>query len=207
MATSREARRAGLDHGWCRAPWGLAHRALAYLISSETFIAYNLVNCLMLGGAMTFLYGILRRLNVSAAYGFLISLLFLLYPVNPMLLTMRALLLNFSLLSFLAAVFFILDYIAAPTRAKLAGAWLALTFNVVSYESAYILILIVPLLWWLRARKLSWTNANLLSYGISRLRQSWRISRCWLRPTTSSIRAVYLAVGASQVSLPRISTL
>ena len=41
------------------------------------------------------------------------------------------------------------------------GIWLALLFNVSSYEIGYVLIAIIPIFWWWRSRRWSWRNFNL----------------------------------------------
>ncbi len=127
----------------------LAIRMPAYWINSESFIGCNLVNCLILAGTTISVYGTLRLLRVTPLYAFLIAVLFISYPVNPMLLSMRSMLLNLSRLSFVVAVYFILDFKRNPSRLTLVCCWLALMYNVYTYETAYPLILIVPLLWWL----------------------------------------------------------
>ena len=140
---------------------GLVHRVLAYLISSESFVGYNLVNCLMQSATVALFYGILRQLRVPPLYSFLMSMLFIVYPVNPMQVSLRSLLLNFSKLAFLAALYLALEYGRKPSRLTLIGLWLALTFSVNSYESGLVLVMVAPLLWRLNRREISWRNFNL----------------------------------------------
>ena len=140
---------------------GLVHRVLAYIISSESFLGYNLVNCLMHSAMTAVVYGILRQGGVRPLYAFLMALLFIVYPVNPMQLSMRSLLLNYSKLFFLAAIFLALEFSRLPQRLTLCGLWLALTFSVNSYESGMMLVLFVPLLWWLADRDINWRKLNL----------------------------------------------
>ncbi len=140
---------------------GLVHRVLAYIISSESFIGYNLVNSLMHSAMTAVAYGLLRQVKVAPLYAFLMALLFIVYPVNPMQFSLRALLLNYSKLFLLVAVFLALEYRRAPTRLALGGLWLALTFSVNSYESGLGLVMIAPLLWWLADRKINWRKLNL----------------------------------------------
>ena len=140
---------------------GLVHRALAYIISSESFLGYNLVNCLMHSAMTAVVYGILRQGRVRPLHAFLMALLFIVYPVNPMQLSMRSLLLNYSKLFFLAAIFLALEFSRLPQRLTLCGLWLALTFSVNSYESGMVLVLLVPLLWWLADRDFNWRKLNL----------------------------------------------
>ncbi len=127
----------------------LAIRMPAYWISSESFIGFNIVNCLMLAGTTVAFYGILRLLRITPLFAFLVAILFMVYPVNPMLLSLRSILINCSRLAFFLAVFYILDFKRNPRRLTLACCWLALLYNVGSYEIGYPLIFAAPLLWWL----------------------------------------------------------
>ncbi len=140
---------------------GLVHRVLAYIISPESFLGYNLVNCLMHSAMTAVVYGILRQGRVRPLYAFLMALLFIVYPVNPMQLSMRSLLLNYSKLHFLAAIFLALEFRRLPRKLTLCGMWLALTFSVNSYESGMMLVLLVPLLWCLANRDINWRKLNL----------------------------------------------
>ena len=140
--------------------WAMAPHTLAYLIDSESFLGYHLVNFLMFWGKLVLLYGILRQLKLPRLYAFLTTMLFMVYPVNSGLMSLRSLPMQFSMISLLAAVYLVLDYQKHPTRLHLLGIWLGLLFNVASNESAYVIILIIPLLWWLRRRELTWKNFN-----------------------------------------------
>lgn len=152
----------GFFHAWIVSRFtGLVHRALAYLISSESFVGYNLINCLIHSAMAAVVYGILRLGKVSPLYAFLMALLFSVYPVNPNQLSMRASLQNYSKLFLLVAIYLALVFCRRPTRLTLSGLWLALTFSVNSFESGLLLVTLVPLLWWLPDRKLSWRNLNL----------------------------------------------
>ena len=142
-------------------PWVNVPRTLAYLFSSETFIGYHIVNFLLYAGEMTFLYIILRQLGVSPLYAFLTTVLFIVYPVNDDLMTLRRLPNNFSVMSLLLATVLFLDYCKRPKRLTLLGMWLALLYCVNSNETGYVIILVVPCMLWLRDRRLTWRNVNL----------------------------------------------
>ena len=141
--------------------WALIPHTLAYLISPESFSGYHLVNFLMFWGKLVLVYGILRQLKIAPLYAFLMTMLFMVYPVNSGLMSLRSLPMQFSMIALLAAVYLILDYQKHPTRLRLLGIWLGLLFNIASNETAYAIILIIPLLWWLRSRALTWKNFNL----------------------------------------------
>lgn len=142
-------------------PWVNVPRALAYIISSETFIGYHLVTFLLYAGEMMILYIILRQLGVAPLYAFLTTALFMFYPVNDTILTARLLPNNFSLFAFLLATALFLDYCKNPKRLTLLGMWLSLLYCVNSNEAGFVIILVVPLALWLRERRLTWRNVNL----------------------------------------------
>lgn len=141
--------------------WVIVPHTLAYIISPESFVGYHLVNFLMFWGKLVLLYGIFRHLNVSRFYAFLVTMLFMIYPVNSALMSLRSFPMQFSMIALFTAIFLILDYRKTPSRLRLAGVWLALIFNVTSNESAYMIILVMPLLWYLQERRISWRNFNL----------------------------------------------
>ncbi len=141
--------------------WVIVPHTLAKLISSDSYGGYHLLNFLMFWGKLALLYGILRQLGVKRLYAYLITMLFMVYPVNSALMSMRSLPMQFSMIALLAAVYFMLEYKKSPSLPRLLAIWLGLLFNVGSNESAYVIILVVPLLWWLRDRQLSWRNFKL----------------------------------------------
>ncbi len=135
--------------------------AIAHLLSPESFVGHHLVNLLMYSGSMILLYGILRHLGMSPLYAFLTSILYIAYPVNSTLMSLRQFPLNFSVLALFAAIYLILDYSKRPKRLTLIGAWLGLMLSVFTNETGFAVILAVPLLWRLRQRRLNWKNLNL----------------------------------------------
>jgi len=142
-------------------PFVMMPHTLAYLISSESFIGYHLVNFLQYAGRMALLYVILRQLGVTPHYAFLTAILFMVYPVNDALMTLRRLPKNFSVLTLLLSAALFLDYCKNPRRLTLLGIWLGLLFSVNSNETGYAVILVVPPLVWLRERRFSWRELNL----------------------------------------------
>ena len=128
--------------------WAIAPHALAYFITSESFAGYHLVNMFMLWGKLALLYGILRKLRFAPLYAFLVTMLYMVYPVNSMLLSLRSMPMHFSMLGLLAAVYLALDYQTRPIRLAMIGMWLGLLFNIGANESGYALILSLPLLFW-----------------------------------------------------------
>ena len=141
--------------------WVIVPHTLAKLISSDSYGGYHLLNFLMFWGKLALLYGILRQLRFQRLYSYLLTMLFMVYPVNSALMSMRSLPMQFSMIALLAAVYFMLEYKKSPSLLRLLGIWLGLLFNIGSNESAYVIILVIPLLWWLRDRQLSWRNFKL----------------------------------------------
>ena len=141
--------------------WVVVPHTLAKLISTDSYGGFHLLNFLMFWGKLALLYGIFRQLRVKRLYAYVVTMLFMVYPVNSMLMSMRSLPMQFSMIALLAAVYFMLEYIKSPSLPRLLGVWLGLLFNVGSNESAYAIILVIPLLWWLRDRQPRWRNLKL----------------------------------------------
>ena len=147
--------------------WVALPHLLATLISPESFFGFHLVQLLMLYAKLVLLYGILRKLKISRAGAFLISMLFLVYPVNSDLLSLRSLPNQFSALALLAAGYLALDYLQRPGRLGMLGMWLALAFNVASTETAYALILAAPLVWLLDRGRSRESKLNLSALWVA----------------------------------------
>ena len=141
-------------------------RALAMLISSETFVGHHLVHVALLFGRMALLYGILRKLNIGALYACLIALLALAWPVNDLLLSLRSLPLEASVFWLLLAACCALEYWQTSRRRALCGMCLALLLNVESYEAGLALLLALPAFLWLRPGNLTWRAVNLYALWI-----------------------------------------
>lgn len=187
--------------------WVIVPHTLAYILSSESFVGYHLVNFMMFWGKLVLLYGIFRHLNVSRFHSFCVTMLFMVYPVNSALMSLRSFPMEFSMVSLLGAVYLILDYRKTPSRLKLAGVWLGLLFNVTSNESAYGIILVIPLIWWLQDRKINWRNFNLTA--IWYLYPAFKVA--WLLFLSATDRNFYQsgivnsAVGSSETAPDNVS--
>ena len=119
------------------------------------------MNFLMFWGKMILLYGILRKLKIAPLFAFMTTLLFQVYPVNSGLMSLRSFPHTFSMLALLASVYLALDYRDKPSRLGLLGVSLALLLNVASYEIAYVIIFVVPILWWWQSGGWTWRKINL----------------------------------------------
>ena len=164
--------------------WNLVPHALGSVITSDSFAGYHLVHVLMFWGKLVCLYGIFRRLNVVPYMAFLVTMLFMVYPVNSLLMSLRSYPLTFNVLSLLVATYLTLEFREKPTRLRLAGIWLALVFHVTSYEAGYVIVLFIPVLWWWRSCKWTWSNINLTAV--------W-----YLFPFAKVVYLMLLAVGSS----------
>ena len=133
--------------------WMLVPYALSASISWHSFIGFHLLSFLMFWGMLALLYGILRQLGLAAWLAFLAAILFLVYPVNSSLMSLRSLGQHFGKLALLAALYLALVCRARPSRLRLLGLWLALLLSLGSHETGFVLILVLPLLWWWRIER------------------------------------------------------
>jgi hypothetical protein len=134
---------------------------LAHILTPNSFIGYNVIHMLMFLGKSIFLYGILRKLNLPLLLAFLVSALFMVYPVNSAIMSLRSFPMQFSTLSLLLAGYLILHIREYPSRLGTIGVWLALLFNVGSNESGYLIILIAPMFWLGLEGRLNWKSIQL----------------------------------------------
>lgn len=134
---------------------------LAHILTPNSFAGYNLIHTLMFFGKSLFLYAILRKLHLPLLTAFFISALFMVYPVNSAIMSLRSFPMQFSAVSLLGAGYLILYLRENPSRLAMAGIWLALLFSVGANESGYLIILIAPLFWLALERGPNWKVLNL----------------------------------------------
>ncbi len=127
--------------------WVMLPHRLALIISTESYFGFHFVHIMISWLKLAFLFGVLRQLRFTRFHAFLITTVFLVYPVNSHLLSLRSIPNSFSVMCSLVGVFLMLDYIKHPSRLHILGIWLSLTLNIVTQETAYFLILLIPLLW------------------------------------------------------------
>ena len=134
---------------------------LSQAIDSNSFAGVHILNFLVFWVNMSLFYGILRKLRFSPFAAFITASLFLVYPVNALLMSLRSAHPLISILLLLAAIWLVMDFLSQPGRLNLAGFWLALLFSLGKYEISFVIILVMPLLWlWYRPRK-TWRNVNM----------------------------------------------
>ncbi|MDE2857804.1 MAG: hypothetical protein OXN94_08135 [Chloroflexota bacterium] len=134
---------------------------LAETLDSNSFLGFHLLNYLVFCGKLTLFYVILRRLRVDKLSAFVTTIVFMVYPVNSSLMSLRSFPLSLSTLTLLAAVNLALDYLRKPGRLRLLRLWLALILTLAIHEIAFVIILVVPLLWLLRGPRKTWQNINM----------------------------------------------
>jgi len=134
---------------------------LAHILTPNSFLGYNLIHMMMFLGKSLFLYGILRKIGLPLLLAFLVSALFMVYPVNSAIMSLRSFPMQFSAVSLLLAGYLILQVREHPSRLGIIGVWLALLFSVGSNESGYLIILIAPLFWLILERRVNWKTINL----------------------------------------------
>ena len=133
--------------------WMLTPRVVANVLTPDSFVGLRLLSMCAFWGKLAIFYGILRQLRAPRAVAFLCATLYMTYPVNPMLLSLRAVDLNHYSLAIFAALYLALDCLKSPSRLRLAGIWLSLLLAFGAYESGLVLIIVIPLLWWLGGRR------------------------------------------------------
>ena len=141
--------------------WLLVIYPLANAISSDSFAGFHLVNLFQFWGKLVLLYVIFRQLKVSPLTAFIMTMLFVVYPVNDLLMSSRSYLVALSMLGLMAAISLVLIHLRKPSRLRLVGILLALLLNVGSYEAGYAFILVVPISWWWHSPRLTWRNVNM----------------------------------------------
>ena len=140
--------------------WVMLPYTLANVVSPHSFVGHHIFNVVMFWSKLALFYGILRRLSVAPLFAFLCSMIFIVYPVNPFLMSLRSYTHTFNVLSLFAAFFFTLEFLRNPGRLRLAALLLAMFFTVGSYDAAYALVCVAPVLWWRRFRSSKWIIFN-----------------------------------------------
>ena len=141
--------------------WLLVPHVLANFISYGSFSGYHILNILMFWSKLLFCYVILRQLTANSFCAFLCTMLFMVYPVTAGSVSLRFFLMQFRIMSLFAMVCIALAYHRSPSRLRLAGIWMAALLNVGSYESAYAIIAVIPILWWRTSPRWTWRNKNM----------------------------------------------
>ncbi len=139
--------------------WALMLYPLANVLDANPIIFYHHLHIFLATSKLVLLYSIVRKFGVAPLYAFLFTMLSMVYPVNALLMSSRSTTIAFSVSALFAAVYLTLLFMEKPSRLRLLGILLALFFNVGSYENAYMIIVIAPILWFWRSSP-RWTGYN-----------------------------------------------
>ena len=101
--------------------WVLVPHTLAMHINRGSFAGYHILNLLMFWGQLVFLYGIFRKLKVAPLFAFLTVILFLVYPVNSGLMSLRSFPHDVFQVVFAGGRLSCLGFPKNPSRLKLLG--------------------------------------------------------------------------------------
>ena len=166
--------------------FALVPYAVADELSPHSFAGYHVVNVILFWLKLALFYGILRRLTVTPFLAFLCTMLFMVFPVSTLLLSLRSLVPALTIVTFFAALYLTLGILMnrSRLRLRLAGVWLAMLFAIGSHDLAYGLIVAAPLIWWWRNRSPIWFKANLTAI--------------WFLPFMAKVFYVLLLFSANQ---------
>ena len=128
--------------------------ALAHYLTPDNFVGYNLVHAAFFVGKGILLYLLVRRLLPGgAAIALLAAALFIVYPADAGLMTLRATHIHGAVFFYLLALYLLVLYWDKPRPVTLVGMWLALGISTSAYEAGYALAAVSPLaLVWLEKR-------------------------------------------------------
>jgi hypothetical protein len=117
---------------------------LGYMLHPEDFAGINLGLLIFIWAKGVVTYLILRQIRLPLALAVASAGLVIVYPVDDHIFYLGAFAIHFSLLCFLAAVYFLLLYWHTSRRFFLLPMWLSLGLSVELYEAGYPLILAAP---------------------------------------------------------------
>ncbi len=149
----------GLNPAWGGAelvtrPGVLPMLAAAHYPTPGSYVSYNLVHAAFFFGKGILFYLLLRRLLPGGALiALLAAALFIVYPADAGLMTLRATHIHGAVFFYLLALYLLVRYWDRPRPATLVGMWLALGISASAYEAGYALVAVSPLaLVWLEKR-------------------------------------------------------
>lgn len=128
--------------------------AAAHYLTPDNFVGYNLVHAAFFLGKGILLYLLVRRLLPGGtAIALLAAALFIVYPADAGLMTLRATHIHGAVFFYLLALYLLVLYWDRPRPVMLVGMWLALGISTSAYEAGYALVAVSPLvLVWLEKR-------------------------------------------------------
>ena len=143
-------------------------RVIAHIISPYDFVGMHIVHMVLFACKGIFLFGILKKFRVSDSVSFGIGLLFMIYPTDTEIMSLRGFVLITSVVFHLFALYLFLLYREHPTRTHLIAFFIILFLSVTSNEYGYLHILFVPLLLLILEKRISyrWFSLSFIWYLI-----------------------------------------
>jgi len=127
-------------------PFEMLPHYLANWITPDSFVGFNIVHAALFWAKGILFFVLIRRLTNNAALSLAAGILFILYPANDGLMTLRTMHVHAAVLYYLIAVYFLLEHWRQPRRATLLAIWAALILSLGTYEAGLALIMLTPLL-------------------------------------------------------------
>lgn len=121
---------------------------VAHLLDANSFFGANVLLIALLAGKGAALYAILRRFN-TPTFAFMTAALFVIYPSDTGVVDTRVLNIHSAIFGYLLAVYLFVTLWERTGLSRLiavVGLWLLLTISLATYEIAYPLVALTPLL-------------------------------------------------------------
>ncbi len=128
-------------------PFSLIPHLLGYYLSPGSLVGLNVVQVVVFWGKGLAMAALARRLTPDRpALAWLMAVLFVLYPADTGLFSMRAVGSQLGALCFVLSIYLLIVYWQKPSAPALIGMWLASLFNLGIKEASYPLVFLAPLL-------------------------------------------------------------
>lgn len=120
---------------------------VGYSLAPDSFFGFNVLMMGLIAAKGVALYLILRKLTAgNTVYALLVALLFVVYPADGGLFTLRSISIHLSIFWLLLGIYLFLVYFETGRWWALVASWLALIGSIWIYEVAYPLIFLTPVL-------------------------------------------------------------
>ena len=120
---------------------------LAYRLTRDSFVGFNLVTIALFIGKGFVLYLIMRRLTRgNKMYAILVGLLFVVFPADAGLFTFRAINITHRSSGVPAGGVIVTQIRPIPALVVVTAPWIAAVYALLTYEITYPLVFVTPLL-------------------------------------------------------------
>lgn len=127
---------------------------IANWLIPNTFVGLYIIVAISIFIKGVLLFAIFKRLLPKGqALAFMIAFLWLIYPADVGLFQTRLISFQFVLITFLLAILLMLHWLATPNKLYIVGIWVCQFICLISYEVAFPLIFVAPLLFWWQSNK------------------------------------------------------